>query len=79
MGVIFASQNPEDMPPGLGSVVNSKIYFKSDARNIKSLGVSISGFDPEAFRAGFGVARIHGLSQLKFLKFPLSVAGVHDA
>lgn len=79
MGVIFASQNPEDMPRGISSVVNSKIYFKSDASNIKSLGVSISGFDPEAFRAGFGVARIHGLNQLKFLKFPMSLSGVHDA
>jgi hypothetical protein len=30
MGVIFSSQNPEDMPKGLDSVVNTKIHFKSD-------------------------------------------------
>jgi hypothetical protein len=78
IGVIFASQNPEDMPKGIGNVVNSKIYFKSDAKNIKSLGISITGFDPEAFHAGFGVARIHGLNQLKFLKFPMSLSGVHN-
>lgn len=75
MGVIFASQNPEDMPKGITNVVNSKIYFKSDSSKIKSLGISISGFDPEGFSAGFGVARLHGLSQLKFIKFPMSLSG----
>ena len=78
IGVIFASQNPEDMPKGVSSVVNSKIYFKSDAKNISSLGISVSGFDPEAFTKGFGVAKIHDLNQLKFVKFPLSPAGVKD-
>jgi hypothetical protein len=78
IGVIFASQNPEDIPKGISSVVNSKIYFKSDSSKIKSLGISTSGFDPEGFSAGFGVAQIHGLSQLKFVKFPMSLAGVLD-
>ncbi|MBN2487901.1 MAG: ATP-binding protein [Methanosarcinaceae archaeon] len=78
IGVIFASQNPEDIPKGIRNVVNSKIYFKSDSSNIKSLGISTAGFDPEGFSAGFGVARIHGLSQLKFVKIPMSLSGVHD-
>lgn len=78
IGVIFASQNPEDMPKGIANVVNSKIYFKSDSAKTKSLGITISGFDPEAFGAGFGVAQIHEMSQLKFVKFPLSLSGVHD-
>lgn len=78
IGVIFASQNPEDMPKGITNVVNSKIYFKSDSSKIKSLGITTSGFDPEGFGAGFGVTRIHGLSQLKFVKFPMSLSGVHD-
>lgn len=78
IGVIFASQNPEDMPKGISNVVNSKIYFKSDSAKTKSLGITISGFDPEAFGAGFGIAQIHGLSQLKFVKFPLSLSGVYD-
>jgi DNA helicase HerA-like ATPase len=75
IGVIFASQNPEDMPSGITNVVNSKIYFKSDSSKIKSLGITTAGFDPEGFSAGFGVARIHGLSQLKFVKFPMSLSG----
>ena len=78
IGVIFASQNPSDIPSGIGNVVNTKIYFKSDLANIKALGVSISRFDPEALKAGYGIARIHELSQLKFVKFPLSMAGVQD-
>lgn len=78
IGVIFASQNPEDMPKGITSVVNSKIYFKSDSSKIKSIGITASGFDPEAFSSGFGVAQIHELSQLKFVKFPMSLAGVYD-
>lgn len=78
IGVIFSSQNPEDMPKGISSVVNSKIYFKSDSSNIKSLGISTAGFDPEGFKAGYGVCRIHNLSQLKFVKFPMSLAGVLD-
>jgi len=76
IGVIFASQNPEDMPPGINSVVNSKIYFKSDPKNIRSLGINITGIDTEALKPGYGIARIHNLSQLKFIKFPMSLAGV---
>jgi hypothetical protein len=78
IGVIFASQNPGDMPPGINTVVNSKIYFKSDMKNINSLGINTSGFDAEALRPGYGVARIHNMSQLRFIKFPLSLAGVNN-
>ena len=78
IGIIFASQNPEDMPRGISSVVNSKIFFKSDIGNSRSMGTKISGFDPEALRPGYGIARIHGLGQLRFLKFPMSLAGVNN-
>ncbi len=78
IGVIFASQNPEDMPSGINTVVNSKIYFKSDMKNINSLGISASGFDSESLKPGYGVARIHNMSQLRFIKFPLSLAGVNN-
>lgn len=78
IGVIFASQNPEDMPKGISSVVNSKIHFKSELARMKSLGVSMKGFDPEALKPGYCVASIHGLSQLKFMKFPMALSGVGD-
>ena len=78
IGVIFSSQNPVDIPHGISSVVNTKIYFKSDLVNIKSLGINVGNFDPEAMKAGYGVARIHGMNQLKFVKYPMSLAGVYD-
>jgi len=78
IGIIFSSQNPEDIPKGISNVVNSKIYFKSESSSIKSLGTNVSGIDTESFKQGYAVARIHSLSQLKFLKFPMSLAGVND-
>jgi len=78
IGVIFASQNPGDMPRGISNVVNTKICFKSDLSSMKSLGVAPSGFDPEALKQGYAAARVHGLSQLRFVKFPMSLAGVDD-
>ena len=78
IGIIFASQDPKDIPSGINSVVNTKICFSSDPSGIKSLGLNVSGFNPEAFKAGYAVAKIHKLSQLRFVKFPLSLAGVFD-
>ena len=78
MGIIFASQNPTDMPKGIESVVNSKIFFKSDYDAIRSAGFKVSNFDPESLGKGYAIASIHGLHQLKFLKFPLALCGVRD-
>lgn len=78
IGVIFASQNIDDMPKGISSVVNTKIYFKSDISQFRSLGLDISGFDPEGLKQGYAITKIHGLSQLKLAKFPLSLSGVID-
>ena len=69
IGVIFASQNPEDIPRGISNVVNTKIHFKSD---------HVTECDPEALTKGYAVARVHELGQLRFVKFPLSLAGVHE-
>jgi hypothetical protein len=78
MGIIFASQNLNDMPKGIESVVNSKIFFKSDFDMLRSAGLKVSSFDPESLGKGFAIASIHGLHQLKFMKFPLSLSGVQD-
>jgi len=78
IGVIFASQNPEDMPKGITSVVNSKIFFKSDTSSMKGFGINVTGLDSEALKAGYGVAQVYGLTPLKFVKFPLSLAGVYN-
>jgi len=74
IGVIFSSQNQEDMPKGLTSVVNTKIFFKSDG--ISKSVFNISSDEIQTLEKGFAVANIHDMPQLKVLKFPLSYAGV---
>ncbi len=78
IGVIFSSQNPTDIPRGLSSVINTKIFFKSDAAAAKSHGVLISSDEMESLKKGFAAASIHELPQLKLLKFPMAFAGVFE-
>lgn len=79
IGVIFASQNPSDMPPGIPAVVNTKIYFKTESQGIKDIGSKITVDEMESLQTGYAIASIYDLPQLKVLKFPLSFAGVvHD-
>lgn len=75
IGVVFASQNPEDMPRGINSVVNTKIHFRSDSKNIDLRGSEV---EPEALKEGFALTQIYGVSALRFVKFPLSPGGVFD-
>ena len=76
IGVIFSSQNPTDIPRGLSSVINTKIFFKSDVTAAKSHGVVINSDEMESLKKGFAAASVHDLSQLKFFKFPMAFAGV---
>ena len=78
IGVIFSSQNPTDIPRGLSSVINTKIFFKSDVTAAKSHGVAINSDEMESLKKGFAAASVHDLSQLKFFKFPLAFAGVFE-
>lgn len=73
IGVIFASQNIEDIPDGISKVVNSQISFKGSIENIK---INSQIFDPESLSPGFAGAKIHGLSQIKLVKFPLTLGGL---
>ena len=74
IGVVFSSQNINDIPGGLTSVINTKLMFKTDEFNKKINGISPD--DIQAMKAGFCVTNIHGLPQLKLAKFPLSKSGV---
>jgi len=76
IGVIFSSQNPQDIPKGLSSVINTKIFFKSDAGQVKTTGVSIQAQELESLKKGYAIVNIHELSQIKIVKFPLALAGV---
>lgn len=78
IGVIFSSQNPQDIPRGLSSVINTKIFFKTDWSTAKSHGIIASPEEIENLRKGFAAVSIHNLSQVKFIKFPLSYSGVFE-
>jgi len=62
----------------LSTVINTKIFFKSDRNLAKSHGVEVTPDEMESLSRGFAVATIHDLSQLKVLKFPLSYSGVFE-
>ncbi len=74
IGVIFSSQNQEDLPRGLSSVINTKIFFKSDGISKNIFGISSD--EIQTLQKGYAVANIHDLPQLRVLKFPLAFAGV---
>jgi len=78
IGVIFSSQNPSDIPRGLSSVINTKIFFKSDTSSARESGLQVSSEEMQSLQKGFAVANIQDLSQLKLLKFPLSYSGVFE-
>jgi hypothetical protein len=78
IGVVFSSQNPNDIPKGLGSVINTKIFFRSDPIMSRSHAISLSNDELENLKNGFAVGTIHNLSQLKIFKFPMSYAGVFE-
>jgi Cdc6-like AAA superfamily ATPase len=78
IGVIFSSQNPSDMPSGLSSVINTKIFFKTDTGAAKNLGIKVSDEEMESLKKGYAVASVHELSQVKVVKFPMAVSGVFE-
>lgn len=78
IGVIFSSQNPSDIPRGLSNVINTQLFFKSDASAVKSFGLRINEEEMETLRKGFAVGRIHELSLLRIVKFPMALAGVFE-
>ncbi|QEE17186.2 ATP-binding protein [Promethearchaeum syntrophicum] len=76
IGVIFSSQNPNDIPKGLESVINTKIFFGSEHSVIKKFGFNVSENEIENLERGYALATIYGTPQVKFIKFPLSFSGV---
>ncbi|MFC1874094.1 ATP-binding protein [Chloroflexota bacterium] len=78
IGVIFSSQNPNDIPKGLSSVINTKIFFKSDPVTSRTHAINISSDELENLKKGYAVGTIHELSQLRIFKFPMAYAGVFE-
>lgn len=76
IGIIFSSQDPRDIPPGLASVINTKIFFKTDMGAGKY--VNLTAQEIESLKKGYSIATIHELPQVKIVKFPLALCGVID-
>jgi DNA helicase HerA-like ATPase len=74
IGVIFSSQNQEDIPKGLSNVINTSIYFRSDHISRNLFGVSSD--EIRTLECGFAVANIHDSPHLQIVKFPLAFGGV---
>ena len=78
IGIIFSSQNPTDIPKGLASVINTTIFFKSDKTQSKNCGFSVSPEEIQSLEKGYAIVNIHGLPQVRVVKFPLALAGVSE-
>lgn len=75
IGIIFASQDLATIPKGLINIVNTIISFNcpdpSTARRFNINSEELSSFDQ-----GYAVGSFYKLRNLKYIKFPLSGAGV---
>jgi len=78
IGVIFSSQDPRDLPSGINSVVNSKIFFRTEANLANEFGVNLNKYELNTLEKGFAAVSIHNIPQLKIVKFPLSLCGVNQ-
>ena len=76
IGVIFASQNPEDLPNGLTAIVNTRIFFRSLGTVGKKFDVGDSSVDLASLENGFAVISCVSLPQVRFVKFPIPLMGV---
>jgi len=75
IGIVFSSQNISDLPSGLTSVINTKLIFRSDSKGLSSV-IKVSGDDIETLRTGFAFTNIYDMPNIRFIKFPLALAGV---
>lgn len=75
IGIVFASQEPSDIPKGLENVTNSKFYFKSPSHPSGAKDLA-SKSEVANLKPGFCVAQVHNVPSLTCMKFPLSPSGV---
>jgi hypothetical protein len=79
IGVIFASQNPEDLPSGLTSIVNTRIFFRTLGNVGRKFDIKEFSIDLSSLESGFAVMSNVALPQVRFVKFPIPIRGVVDA
>jgi len=78
ISIIFASQDPGDIPGELVSVVASKIFFQSEEKEARNFGLSSENIDIETLQKGFCVVKIKDQPHLKLVKFPKAMAGADN-
>jgi len=78
MGVIFASQTAKDIPRGLGSVINTQLFFKTDVQSTKEFGIKVTAEEIQGLGKGFAIGTVHEMPELKLMKFPLACSGVFE-
>lgn len=78
IGVIFASQNPEDLPKGLTSIVNTRIFFRSLGIVGKKFGIRDLSIDLSSLENGYAAISSVAVPQIKLVKFPISLMGVNS-
>ena len=76
IGVILASQNPSDLPAGLSNVINTKFMFRTeDVQGLSKL-IPLGKEEMANLEKGYCAAVIHGVSQVRTIKFPLPYGGI---
>ena len=75
IGIVFASQEPSDIPKGLENVTNSKFYFKSPSHPSGARDLA-SKAEVANLKPGYCVAQVHNVPNLTCMKFPLAPSGV---
>ena len=76
IGVIFASQNPQDLPEGLTSIVNTRIFFRSLENVSRKFDIKGYSFELSSLESGYAAMSSVALPQARFVKFPMSLMGV---
>ncbi len=76
IGVIFASQNPDDLPKGLTTIVNTRIFFRSIGNVGRKYGVNDAGVDLISLESGYAIISNVSIPEIRLVKFPMSTRGV---
>lgn len=76
IGVIFASQNPEDLPSGLKTIVNTRIFFRSLGYVGRKFDIKDFSIELSSLENGFAAISCVALPQANFVKFPIPRRGV---
>jgi DNA helicase HerA-like ATPase len=76
IGVIFASQNPGDLPRGLMSIVNNRIFFRSLENVGRQYGMQDASISLSSLANGYALMMNVDLPHARFVKFPIPIRGV---